>query len=92
METLYTEIFYDVKKNKSISQIKDELSNIAETSHFIPDEFIADLFGLISHFWSEGGTRRKYADQKIEAVQPHLPKDLVVIVKTSSDTQGFRPV
>ena len=30
METLYTEIFYDVKKNKSISQIKDELSNIAE--------------------------------------------------------------
>tara|TARA_Y100000389_G_scaffold661_1_gene660 strand:+ start:4676 stop:5071 length:396 start_codon:yes stop_codon:yes gene_type:complete len=31
METLYTEIFYDVKKNKSITQIKDELSNIAET-------------------------------------------------------------
>jgi hypothetical protein len=30
METLYTEIFYDVKKNKSILQIKDELSNIAE--------------------------------------------------------------
>ena len=30
METLYTEIFYDVKKNKSISQIKDELSKIAE--------------------------------------------------------------
>lgn len=30
METLYTEIFYDVKKNKSISEIKDELSNIAE--------------------------------------------------------------
>ena len=30
METLYTEIFYDVKKNKSITQIKDELSNIAE--------------------------------------------------------------
>jgi hypothetical protein len=30
METLYTEIFYDVKKNKSISQIKQELSNIAE--------------------------------------------------------------
>jgi hypothetical protein len=30
METLYTEIFYDVKKNKSISEIKCELSNIAE--------------------------------------------------------------
>lgn len=30
METLYTEIFYDVKKNKSITQIKGELSNIAE--------------------------------------------------------------
>lgn len=30
METLYTEIFYDVKKNKNILQIKDELSNIAE--------------------------------------------------------------
>lgn len=30
METIYTEIFYDVKKNKSISEIKDELSNIAE--------------------------------------------------------------
>lgn len=30
METLYTEIFYDIKKNKSISQIKDELLNIAE--------------------------------------------------------------
>ncbi len=30
METLYTEIFYDVKKNKSISEIKYELSNIAE--------------------------------------------------------------
>jgi hypothetical protein len=30
METLYTEIFYDVKKNKSIRQIKDEFSNIAE--------------------------------------------------------------
>ena len=30
METLYTDIFYDVKKNKSISEIKDELSNIAE--------------------------------------------------------------
>ena len=30
METLYTEIFYDVKKNKNITQIKDELSNIAE--------------------------------------------------------------
>ena len=30
METLYTEIYYDIKKNKSISEIKDELSNIAE--------------------------------------------------------------
>ena len=30
METWYTEIFYDVKKNKSITQIKGELSNIAE--------------------------------------------------------------
>ena len=30
METLYTEIFYDVKKNKSITEIKRELSNIAE--------------------------------------------------------------
>ena len=30
METLYTEILYDVKKHKNISQIKVELSNIAE--------------------------------------------------------------
>ena len=30
MDTLYSEIYYDIKKNKSITQIKDELSNIAE--------------------------------------------------------------
>jgi hypothetical protein len=30
METLYTELYYNVKKNKSISEIKKELSDIAE--------------------------------------------------------------
>lgn len=30
METLYTELYYNVKKNKSITEIKKELSDIAE--------------------------------------------------------------
>ena len=30
METLYTELYYNVKKNKRISEIKKELSDIAE--------------------------------------------------------------
>jgi len=31
METIYTEIYYDIKKNNSITEIKNELSYIAET-------------------------------------------------------------
>jgi hypothetical protein len=62
----------------------DKLSTLAISSTPMPDEFSVDLLGLISHLWVEGGSRKKYADQKLEAIQPYLTKDLVLAIRDAA--------
>ena len=59
----------------------DKLTTLAENRSSLPDEFFADMLGLLSHFWVVGGSRKEYAEQKIKEVEELLPKGLTQSIK-----------
>jgi hypothetical protein len=50
----------------------DKITSLAENFSFLPNEFIADMLGLIAHFWTKGGSRKEFAEAKLRQVQKYL--------------------
>lgn len=53
----------------------DKMTVLAESKSPWPKEFTADILGLISHFWTMGGSRQEFAMQKLEEIERLLPED-----------------
>jgi len=55
----------------------DKMTSLAENFVPLPPEFVADMLGLIAHFWAKNGSRKEFAETKLCEVEKFLPKDLV---------------
>ena len=55
----------------------DKMTSLAENYPPLPNEFVADLLGLLAHFWAKDGSRRELAERKLCEVEKYLPKDRV---------------
>lgn len=58
--------------------VLDKMTSLAEKYSLLPDEFVADMLGLLAYFWAKGGSRKEHANLKLIDVKKHLPKDLVL--------------
>lgn len=56
----------------------DKMTSLAENYSPLPDEFVADMLGLLASFWAKGGSRKELANLKLEEVKKLLSKDLVL--------------
>jgi hypothetical protein len=56
--------------------ILDKMTALAENHLPLPDEFTADLLGLVAFFWSRGGSRKAFADTKLGEVEKFFSKDV----------------
>lgn len=56
----------------------DKMTSLAEHYAPLPDEFIADMLGLLASFWAKGGSRKELADLKLKEVKKILSKDIVL--------------
>ena len=54
----------------------DKLIVLAENRSPLPDEFVVDLLGLLSHFWMMDGSRKEFAIQKLDEIKELLPKGI----------------
>ena len=54
----------------------DKLTVLAENRSPLPNEFVADMLGLVAHLWVVEGSRREFAAQKLEEVKILFPKSL----------------
>jgi hypothetical protein len=52
----------------------DKMTSIAENYLPLPNEFVADMLGLLAHFWVKGGSRKKFAKDKYREIETFLPK------------------
>lgn len=55
----------------------DKMTSLAEGYPPLPREFVADMLGLLAHFWARDGSRKEFANTKLCEVEKFLPKDLV---------------
>lgn len=56
----------------------DKLTSLAENYSPLPDEFVADMLGLLASFWAKGGSRKELAETKLYEVENFLPKSLAL--------------
>ena len=54
----------------------DKLTVLAENRSPLPDEFVADMLGLVAHLWVVEGSRQEFAALKLEEVKRLFPKSL----------------
>jgi hypothetical protein len=60
----------------------DKLTSLAERqSPPLPVEFVADMFGLLAHYWGMDGSRKEYAIHKFEETKKFLGKNRIQILK-----------
>lgn len=55
----------------------DKMTSLAEIYRPLPNEFIADMLGLLAHFWNKGGSRREFAETKFCEVEKYLSGDRI---------------
>jgi hypothetical protein len=55
----------------------DKLTSLAENYPPLPNEFVADMLGLLAHFWATNGSRREFVETKLCEVEKFLPKDRI---------------
>jgi hypothetical protein len=55
----------------------DKMTSLAENYPPLPNEFVADILGLLAHFWAKGGSRKEFAEVKLGEVERFLPEDRV---------------
>ena len=51
----------------------DKMTSLAESNPPLPNEFVADMLGLLAHFWAKDGSRREFAETKFCEVEKFLP-------------------
>jgi len=56
----------------------DKMTSLAENLPPLPPEFVADLLGLLAHFWARGGSRRDFVETKLGEVEKFLPKSSIL--------------
>lgn len=54
----------------------DKVTVLAENHQPLPEEFVADMLGLVAHLWVMDGSRQGFAVQKLEEVKGLLPQGL----------------
>lgn len=54
----------------------DKMTSLTEDNQPLPDEFVADMLGLLAHFWKKDGSRREFTLQKLNNIKPNLPKNI----------------
>ena len=55
----------------------DKMTALAEQYAPLPNEFVADMIGLLAHFWSQGGSRKEFVETRLYEVEKSLPGDRV---------------
>jgi hypothetical protein len=55
----------------------DKMTTLAESFPFLPNEFVADMLGLLAHFWAKSGSRREFAEAKLCEVEKFLSRDRI---------------
>jgi hypothetical protein len=55
----------------------DKMTSLAENYSPLPDEFVADMLGILASFWAKGGSRRELSNLKLKEVGEFLPKDIM---------------
>jgi hypothetical protein len=55
--------------------ILDKMMSFAENYPPLPGEFVADMLGLLAHFWVVDGSRNEFAKRKFREIEIFLPKD-----------------
>jgi hypothetical protein len=61
----------------------DKITALAGSSPPLPDEFVTDLLGLISHYWAEDGSRKKLAQGRFGEVKQFFRGPLPIILERS---------
>jgi len=54
--------------------VLDKMTSHAENYLPLPNEFVADMLGILAHFWIKGGSRKEFAEAKLGEVEKFLPK------------------
>jgi len=61
----------------------DKMTSLAENYPPLPNEFVADMLGLIAHFWAKNGSRKEFAEAKLCEVEKLLPGDRVTSLEAA---------
>jgi len=59
----------------------DRLTAMAGNHAPLPVEFVADLCGLLSHYWVLDGSRKKFVQIKFSEVKKYLPQNYMPLLK-----------
>lgn len=61
----------------------DKMTTLAGNYSDLPDEFIADLLGLLSHYWAEAGSRGQFARDRFNEVKGFFKKPIFATLERS---------
>jgi hypothetical protein len=63
--------------------VLDKMTTLAGNYPELPGEFITDLLGLLSHYWTEVGSRRQFAQDRFNGVRGFLKKPITAALERS---------
>lgn len=61
----------------------DKMTTFAANYSPLPDEFVTDLLGLVSHYWTQDGSRKQLARDKFNEIKKFLKKPILSTLERS---------
>lgn len=61
----------------------DKMTTLAGNYSDLPGEFVTDLLGLLSHYWTETGSRKQFARERFNGVKGLFGKPIVTTLERS---------